>query len=66
MFDARAVPRDDSDFDNLLITRPPAWEYLLYAGRLHAGRERLEPMFRDHQLRFARSNGQHGGCCTNR
>ena len=44
------VPRTDEDRRELLESRPPAWEYLLFAGVLRIGRDALETKWRDHEL----------------
>jgi hypothetical protein len=51
------VPRTDEQARELLAQRPAAWEYLYFAGVLVQGRGALEPKWRDHQLRYARSVG---------
>jgi hypothetical protein len=51
------VPRTDEQAGQLLTQRPAAWEYLFFAGVLVQGRDALEPKWRDHQLRYARSAG---------
>ncbi|WP_198170516.1 toll/interleukin-1 receptor domain-containing protein [Actinoplanes awajinensis] len=53
------VPRTTDQQRELLAQRPPAWEYLLYAGVLWQRREALEPKWRDHELGYARRTGQH-------
>ncbi len=52
------VPRTDAERDQLLGAKPPAWQYLLFASLLLAGRERLEPKWRDHQLAFSKTHGR--------
>lgn len=44
------VPRTTADQEKLLATRPGGWEFLLFAGVLHRGKERLERKWHDHRL----------------
>lgn len=46
------VPNTAEDRKELLAERPPAWEYLLFAGVLLHGKRDLELRWRDHQLRL--------------
>jgi hypothetical protein len=43
----------------LLASRPDGWEYLLFAGDLLAGRDRLEPKWRDQELGLPGSTRVH-------
>ncbi len=45
------VPRTPDERDLLLQTRPDLWEYLLFAGELFLGKQALEPLWFDHELR---------------
>ncbi|MFJ6537458.1 hypothetical protein ACIQH5_14665 [Paenarthrobacter sp. NPDC091711] len=47
------VPRDESSRLELLATRPPVWEYLLFAAFLYEGLQRTEPKWRDYSLGIA-------------
>jgi hypothetical protein len=47
------VPRTREEEAVLLRTRPPLWEYLLFASVLHREMSALEPKYRDHEVRFA-------------
>ncbi|GGN22614.1 hypothetical protein GCM10011609_74960 [Lentzea pudingi] len=51
------APRTPSDVDALLVERPPAWPYLLFAGVLFQGVDALEAKFRDHLAGYAPRNG---------
>ncbi len=51
------VPRTADQQRRLLDQRPLLWEYLLFAGVLAQGKDRLEPKWRDHQLRYVRRSG---------
>jgi hypothetical protein len=48
------VPRNADEEAALLRTRPGAWEYLLFASILKRKMDRLEPKYRDHDLRYVR------------
>jgi len=52
-------PRTDQEQRQLLVTRQPGWEYLLFAGVLAQGVHRLEPKERDHELQLVRGPRQH-------
>lgn len=58
------VPRTEVERQRLLVERPPAWEYLLFAGELLHGITSLEPKYRDHQLRYAARSGEVVGDLT--
>lgn len=45
-------PRTPEEQEDLLQRRPPAWEYLLFAGVLQQGRNALETKWRDQELRL--------------
>lgn len=45
------VPTTVEERDQLLQTRPRMWEYLLFAGELYLGKQALEPLWYDHELR---------------
>jgi hypothetical protein len=46
------APSTDSEVDDLLAKRPVGWEFYLMAGYLRLGRERVEPNYLDHELRY--------------
>src|ERR1700735_2277680 len=52
-------PRTAQERHQLLITRQPGWEYLLFAGVLAQGIHRLESKERDHELQLVRGPRQH-------
>jgi hypothetical protein len=52
-------PRTAEEQRQLLITRQPGWEYLLFAGMLAQGVPRLELKERDHELQIFRGPPQH-------
>jgi hypothetical protein len=47
------VPRNDDEVGQLLSERPQGWEYMLYAGALVIGIERLEVKYNDYALGYA-------------
>jgi hypothetical protein len=51
------VPKDPSETRNLLATKPPLWEYLLFAAYLHEGKRRIEPKWRDYHLGLITAQG---------
>lgn len=53
------VPRDPQEQLALVSQKPPAWEYLLFAGVLSQGKERLEPKWRDFRSGHARRTGRY-------
>ena len=52
------VPKTAAQQRALLKERPPFWEYLLFAGVLYQGKLNLEQKWYDHQIHYARPNGQ--------
>jgi hypothetical protein len=52
------VPRDEVTLKRLVDEKPDGWEYLYFASRLLLGRRRLENLYRDYSIGYARSNGQ--------
>jgi hypothetical protein len=48
------APRTLGEQEQLLLSRPGGWEYMLFAGVLYQGVIRLEPKWHDHQLRLPR------------
>ncbi|MGH8542995.1 MAG: hypothetical protein ACREX3_05030 [Gammaproteobacteria bacterium] len=52
------VPRDRSGHLELLFTKPPYWEYLLFGTTLLVGLERAEPKWRDFQLGYSMMIGE--------
>jgi hypothetical protein len=53
------IPWTEQEQHDLLSARPPAWEYLLFAGVLWRGKMVLEPKFRDYELGYARIRGEY-------
>ena len=53
------VPRTPEEQRQLLMQRPPAWEYMLYASVLLARRSALEEKWRDNEIRYARRAGKY-------
>lgn len=51
------VPKNDEQVGQLLGQRPPGWEYMLYAGILLMGIERLEPKYSDYSIGYAPRTG---------
>ena len=51
------VPRDEVGRQLLLFERPSGWEYLYLAAQLLHERDLVEPIYRDHKLRYASSTG---------
>jgi len=51
------VPRTAKQIDQVLLNRPPAWEYLLFAGYLVVGKSELERKWRDHELGYRSPHG---------
>lgn len=51
------VPRDEAARLDLLATRPPFWEYLLFGATLHAGLARTETKWRDYSLGYTMDVG---------
>jgi hypothetical protein len=49
-----AVPRTDQERDELIRTKPPVWEHLLFASVLLRGKNDLEPKWYDHDSRLPR------------
>jgi hypothetical protein len=52
------VPRTEVEQQQVLLARPPGWEYLYFAGELLRGQLGLEDKYRDHSLRYASRSGQ--------
>jgi len=52
-----SVPRSESDRLELLGTRPPAWEYLLFGAALLSGLQRTEDKWRDYRLGYTAAPG---------
>jgi hypothetical protein len=51
------VPRTDEEVATLLTVKPPGWEYLLYAGSLLLGVQRLEQRHSDYMIGYAPRTG---------
>jgi len=52
------VPRTADEEAMLLRSRPPAWEYLLFAGVLRRQMQDVEPRWRDHEIGYVVPSGQ--------
>lgn len=52
------VPRAEAERQQVLLVRPPAWEYLYFAGQLLHERNNIEAKYRDHKIHYARSTGE--------
>jgi hypothetical protein len=53
------VPRTADEQRQLLMQRPPAWEFMLYASVLLLRRAALEEKWRDNEIRYARRTGKY-------
>jgi hypothetical protein len=53
------VPRTLDEQRQLLMQRPPAWEFMLYASVLLIRRAALEEKWRDNEIRYARRTGRY-------
>ncbi|MEV8525776.1 hypothetical protein AB0451_16700 [Streptomyces sp. NPDC052000] len=53
------VPRSIQEQRALISQKPPAWEYLLFAGVLRQGKELLEPKWRDYLIRNGSRTGRY-------
>jgi hypothetical protein len=51
------VPRNPSDRLELLVTKPPSWELLLFGAHLLAGLRRTETKWRDYSMGYSISIG---------
>lgn len=56
------IPRDAAEQRALITQAPPAWEYLLYAGVLMQGKEKLELKWRDFHSGYGRRNNVYLDC----
>jgi hypothetical protein len=54
-----SVPHSDEERARLVHARPPAWEYLLFAGLLSEGMSSLEAKWRDHELELPARQREH-------
>lgn len=52
------VPRTKLEAEAVRTNRPPAWEYLYFAGILHLEKEVIEERYLDHELGYAESSGE--------
>jgi TIR domain len=52
------VPRTEAERQQILLVRPPAWEYLHFAGQLLHERNKAEAKYRDHKIHYARPTGE--------
>jgi hypothetical protein len=57
--DQIGVPLTDREKQLLLSVRPSGWEYLLFAGGTWQALNALEHKYLDHELRYARIDGNH-------
>ncbi len=55
------VPRTEAERQLVLLDKPPGWEYLYFAGELLHARDAIEHKYRDHDVRYAASNGKFVG-----
>lgn len=53
------VPRTPEEQRALISQRPRGWEYMLFAGVLFQGKERLEPKWRDYKAGHGRRTGKY-------
>jgi hypothetical protein len=51
------VPRSANEETALLLSRPPGWEYLLFASVLLRQKAALESKYRDHELGYGQPHG---------
>lgn len=52
------TPRDSTELALILTQRPPAWEYLYFAGVLRLERDALDPKLHDTEMHFATPTGE--------
>ena len=47
------VPRTEAERQQVLLVRPPAWEFIYFAGQLLHERNSVEAKYRDHEMHYA-------------
>ena len=52
------VPRTEVERQQVLLMRPPGWEYLYFAGELLHEQDSVEGKYRDHEIHYAPANGE--------
>jgi TIR domain len=52
------VPRTEAERQQVLLARPPAWEFLYFAGQLLYERNSIEHKYRDHEIQYAPATGE--------
>ncbi len=52
------VPRTEAERQQVLLVRPPAWEFLYFAGQLLHERNGVEVKYRDHEIHYASAGGE--------
>jgi hypothetical protein len=52
------VPRTEPARQKLILERPPAWEYLLFAAELLHARDALDDRYRDHEMHYGARTGE--------
>lgn len=52
------VPRTEVERQQVLLVRPPAWEFLYFAGQLLYERNSVEAKYRDHEIHYASAVGE--------
>jgi hypothetical protein len=52
------VPRTEGERQQVLLVRPPAWEFLYFAGQLLHERNSVEIKYRDHEIHYAPAVGE--------
>lgn len=52
------TPRSHEAIKRLLALRPPAWEYLLWAGHLYIETQSLQGRFLDHEAGYSKPSGE--------
>ena len=52
------VPRTEAERQQVLLVRPPAWEFLYFAGQLLHERDSVEAKYLDHEMRYSSATGE--------
>ena len=52
------VPRKEAERQQVLLARPPAWEFLYFASQLLHERNSVEAKYRDHEIHYASAAGE--------
>lgn len=47
------VPRTEAERQQVILMRPPAWEFLYFAGQLLYERNSIEAKYKDHEIHYA-------------